>query len=119
MHIAELFDASREHRLSALFHLVVFTGMRRGEAIGLHWADVDLDRSQISIRWQVTESGDAPRLTSPKTTAGVRTVAIDRAGVDVLHLHRDAQQAERTAWGRAWTDNGLVLTHENGDLLHP
>jgi len=118
-HIARFLDGSREHRLSALFHLMVFTGMRRGEAIGLHWADVDLDRSQISIRWQVTDPGDGPRLTSPKTAAGVRTVPIDRASVDVLRRHRGAQEAERASWGSAWTDNGLVFTRENGDLLRP
>jgi integrase len=30
-------------RLYALYHLIVFTGLRRGEACGLHWADLDLD----------------------------------------------------------------------------
>jgi len=119
VHIAQFLDASRGHRLSALFHLVVFTGMRRGEAIGLHWSDVDVERSQLSVQWQVTDPGNGPGLSAVKTAAGVRVVPVDRATVDVLLRHRARQDAERAAWGSAWCEHGLVFTRENGDLLRP
>lgn len=35
-HIGVFLDSTVDHRLYALFHLIAFTGMRRGEAIGLH-----------------------------------------------------------------------------------
>jgi integrase len=33
-----------------LFATLVYTGLRRGEALGLRWADVDLDRRMITVR---------------------------------------------------------------------
>ncbi len=118
-HIATFLDTTAEHRLSALFHLIAFTGMRRGEAIGLHWRDVDLQRAHVVVAWQITEGDDGPRLGAPKTAAGSRVVPIDPLTVDVLRHHRAAQDAERAAWGQAWVEHGLVFTRENGDLLRP
>ncbi|WP_345710693.1 tyrosine-type recombinase/integrase, partial [Kineococcus glutinatus] len=118
-HIAAFLDTAHGHRLSALFHLIAFTGMRRGEAIGLHWRDVDLERAHVVVAWQITEANDGPRLGAPKTAAGARVVPIDPMTVDVLRQHRAAQQAERAAWGEAWQEHGLVFTRENGALLRP
>lgn len=36
------------HRLQAAFHLAAMTGMRRGEVLGLRWADVDLDAERLT-----------------------------------------------------------------------
>jgi len=40
------------HRLYGLYHLIAFRGLRRGEACGLRWADVDLDEGTIPGRFQ-------------------------------------------------------------------
>jgi len=37
-------------RLAPLWHVIAFTGMRRGEAIGLRWQDVDLENGRLSVR---------------------------------------------------------------------
>jgi Phage integrase, N-terminal SAM-like domain len=47
-----------EDRLANLYDLILFTGMRRGEAIGLRWEDVDLDRAYSR------SSGRSPRFTA-------------------------------------------------------
>jgi len=117
--IGVFLDSSADHRLYALFHLIAFTGMRRGEAIGLHWSDVHLDRAHVVVAWQVTEGDGRPQLGVPKTAAGSRVVPIDPLTVDVLRNHQVVQEAERAAWGDAWQDRGLVFTRENGDLLRP
>ncbi len=70
--IADFLDACSHHRLYALFHVLTFTGMRRGEAIGTHWKDVDLDRGHITVRSQVIDAGAGPKLGAPKTHAGAR-----------------------------------------------
>jgi len=117
--VATFLTACRSHRLSALFHLLAYTGMRRGEAIGLHWADVDLERAHVRVYWQITDAGKGLRLGAPKTASGNRVVPLDRATVEVLRRHRGRQQNERAAWGEGWEEHGLVFTRENGGLLRP
>src|SRR5450759_9060 len=43
-------EAMKDERLSPLWHTIAMTGMRRGEAIGLRWSDVDLEGGRLSVR---------------------------------------------------------------------
>lgn len=67
-------DHVRDDWLYPLWHLAVFTGMRRGELIGLRWADLDLDAGRLTIR-------------KAKTSAGNRTIALDPTTVEALREH--------------------------------
>lgn len=111
--------ASAGDRLAGLFHLMLFTGLRRGEALGLHWAHIDVENLVLVVQWQVTDAGDGPKLVAPKTRAGARNVPIDRGTAAVLQHRRAHQARERLAWGSGWEDHGLVFTHENGGLIRP
>jgi integrase len=50
-------DAATSHRLYAIYHLIAYRGLRRGEAIGLRWIDVDLDGGALTIAQQVLQIG--------------------------------------------------------------
>lgn len=106
-------------RLYAIYHLIAFTGLRRGEACGLHWADVDLDNKVITIRWQISQLGWATELDTPKTDASTDNVTIDDETVQALRAHRIRQWRERAAAGDEWTETGLVFTTPTGGQLHP
>lgn len=54
--------------------LLVSTGMRRGEALALQWADIGKD--EIRINKQISYESGTPVVADPKTGAGVRTVPI-------------------------------------------
>jgi len=103
-----------EDRLYALWHLIAHRGLRRGEAVHLLWADVDLDAAQATIREQTGEDV----VWSPKSAAGSRTIGLDARTVAVLRTHRAAQNADRLAWGEAWVDSGRVFTKEDGSTLN-
>lgn len=108
-----------DDRLANLYHLILFTGMRRGEAIGLRWQDVDLERACLSVEQQITEVHGRGVVGTPKTKRGTRVIPIDDATVSVLRRHKEMQGVERTAWGPAWNDAGLVFTREDGRPLRP
>lgn len=48
--IREMGDESNRADLHPLFALLAYTGLRRGEALGLRWSDVDLGRRMITVR---------------------------------------------------------------------
>ena len=49
-------ERTRTSRFAAAYHLIATTGMRRGEALGLRWRDLDLDNGKASIRQTVLPS---------------------------------------------------------------
>ncbi|MFB6392274.1 tyrosine-type recombinase/integrase [Polymorphospora lycopeni] len=106
-------------RLYALYHLVTFTGLRRGEACGLHWDDLDLDNRTLTVRWQLVQHGWATAIDTPKTADSEGAVALDAETVAVLRAHRTRQHRERLAAGENWTKSGLVFTTPTGNPLHP
>src|SRR5207245_2063569 len=90
-------------RLYGLWHLLATTGMRRGEALGLRWSDVDLDAGRAAVRQTLICVGQEPRFSTPKTRKGNRVVDLDERTVAALRAHRARQLADRLAWGPAWS----------------
>lgn len=110
-------EAARPHRLYAAFYLALFTGLRRGELLGLRWKD--LSGTVLCVRQSLTVLGAAPHFTTPKTRKGERHITLSLDVLEVLAQHRARQEAEAKALGDAWTDSGLVFTSEVGTLIHP
>ena len=106
-------------RLHALYVLLATTGMRRGEACGLRWDDVDVDARRAAIRQTRLVVDHDVHVDTPKSRRGVRNVALDAETVTVLRRWRAFQLQERMRWGEAWTDTGLVFTREDGSPVHP
>ena len=115
----QFLDTAADHRLYALFHLIAHRGLRRGEACGLHWTDLDLDNGHLTVTWQIVQYGWATELKAPKTEGSERVVALDEGTIASLRAHRTRQKAERLAAGTGWTDTGLVFTKQDGTALHP
>lgn len=61
--------ASQSHRLHALYSVVLAVGLRQGEALGLHWDDVDLERGQIRVGQASSEFAASSPTLSPRATA--------------------------------------------------
>lgn len=55
----------------------LLAGMRRGEICGLKWGDIDFDKNTIMVRRSVDYSNPSlPRIKTPKTASGVRTIPL-------------------------------------------
>ena len=85
--------ADHDDPMYSLWRLVVATGMRRGELLGLRWCDVDLVDATVSITQTRTTDGHTMRISTPKTRAGRRTIAIDAGTVVALAHHKNIQTA--------------------------
>jgi integrase len=106
-------------RLSPLWHTIAMTGMRRGEALGLRWTDVDLENARLSVRRALVPSNREVVVSEPKTVKGRRVIALDSGTVEVLKAQAARQLDEQQDWDEAWVDSGLVFTAENGAALDP
>ena len=103
-----------------LFLLLATTGMRRGEAVGLDWSAVDLERGMISIKQSATTGSNGVELNTPKTRAGVRNVALVDSLGPMLKQLRIEQMKNRMFFGEKWTDSGAVFANpETGVRLNP
>jgi len=112
-------EAVADDRLSALWYTIAFTGMRRGEALGLRWRDVDLENSRLSVRRALIPINREVVVSEPKTAKGRRVVALDPSTIEVLKAQAARQLNEQDEWDEAWIDSGLVFTAENGGPLDP
>ncbi|WP_187438298.1 tyrosine-type recombinase/integrase [Actinomadura decatromicini] len=116
---AEFLDTIRDHRLYAAYHLIALRGLRRGEAAGLRWCDVDLDQGVAVISQQIQQHQGQLTVCPPKTASSARVIALDRTTIRALRAHRDRQQAERQRAGEGYRDSGYVFTRPGGDPLGP
>src|SRR5665647_780991 len=111
--------STRDDRLAPIWHLLAMTGMRRGEALGLRWEDVDLEAGRVSVRRALIPNGAVVVVSEPKTAKGRRSVALDPETVEVLKRQAARQLEDQDRKGDAWTDTGLVFTKEDGEAWHP
>lgn len=88
-------DASRDRRAMAV-HLMVRLGVRRGEALGLTWGEVDFEGRTITISHQLQREPDPERpgrtnlvRVAPKTSTSIRVLTADDSLLELLEDHRD------------------------------
>jgi integrase len=116
--LAAFLATVRGGRLEAVWRLAAMTGMRRGEILGLRWADLDLEQARLSVRQAVVTVAYEVIESTPKSH-NARVIDLDSETVDLLRAHRRRQQDEQAEWGFDYEDRDLVVCHENGSAIHP
>lgn len=114
-----LLDAATDDRLYALYSVAVAIGLRRGEALGLRWSDVDLSAGTLRVSQTLLRAGREPVFSEPKTSRSRRSITLPTICVDALRSHRVRQHRERLAAGDDWRDLGLVFTTRLGSPVEP
>jgi integrase len=110
----------QDDRLAAVWQLLVTTGCRRGELLGLRWCDVDLDAATITIRRARVLAGRNVIIETPKSAKSRRTIAIDQRTTRSLRRWQTKQAEERLRIGPRWKDtDGHLVTEPDGTLPNP
>jgi integrase len=117
---ARFLASIKDHRLYAVYHLIALRGLRRGEAAGLRWCDIDLDGKTAVITQQLQQyDGRLAICPLTKTAHSSRVIALDHTTVAALRAHHDRQRAEAGAYGPGYRTSGFVFTNLNGDPMAP
>jgi len=109
-------EAVQQHRLAALYSVGLAIGLRLGEALGLRWEDVDLERGTLLVRQALQRIDGEWRFVEPKTEQSRRVIPLPAVAVAALKAHRDRQTWERKAAekGEGWHETGLVFCAPDG-----
>ncbi len=104
-----------DNRLKPLVMVMLFAGLRRGEAIPLRWTDINLKKRTITVNKAVTFVHNQPHIKGTKTKSGNRTVYIIDKLFDYLKeykTHRpdselycpslNGEMFTETSFRRAW-----------------
>ncbi|MET9241075.1 site-specific integrase [Nonomuraea sp. NPDC003709] len=127
-------------RNSARWAVALALGLRQGEALGLKWADVDLDKGKLRVRRGRQrpkyehgcqencgrKPGFCPKrkqvraeTAATKSRAGRRTIGLPAQLTALLRKHREEQQAGRAKARQLWEEGDWVFTTATGRPVSP
>jgi integrase len=112
-----LLKALEGHRLGLLFVVMLATGLRRGEALGLQWEDVDFRKRTIGVHRQLRRIDGELITRAVKGGKSGRTVYLPEQVVKLLKEHRTAQAAQLKTLGIE--GSGFIFTTGQGGPLDP
>ena len=114
--------------------LLLYTGIRRGELVGLEWSDINFLDGVINIKRTVQyalspkhEHTDEKGIfrkgqlieKDPKTKSGQRCIAVDAAVIALLEEYRAWWMNQRFLNGDRWVKTNKLFIKENGGVMHP
>ena len=105
--------------LYAAYVLILVLGLRRGEVLGLTWPDVNFEKAEIHVRWQLQRAQGVLHHRPTKTPGSAAILPVPDICVAALRLRAESQAADRNRIADAWQDSGLVFTTTLGTPYEP
>jgi len=117
--VRALLSAATGTELQLPIAVLVGTGLRRGELMGLRWSDIDLQGAKLTVRRSVEMVDGQRREKSPKTARSARTISLASFVVDALRRQRFEQNERRALLGLGKDGNAYVFDRKDGTLWNP
>lgn len=124
--IQKFLDRAKLSRYYAAYFLEIYTGLRRGELLGLRWKDVDMKNKRIKVIQQLIKVGTKHEIRELKTESSQnRVISIPDEVISVLKEHKSKQEIELKALDRndiqiaEHFKNGLIFITEDAKIVQP
>ena len=102
--------ARSDHEMTAMLALLLITGLRRSELLGLALDTLDLEAGTMSVRRTVTEvRGKAVLREIPKSKSALRTLSIPPEVVALLRAQRARVLELALQWGTEYSREPMFL----------
>ena len=95
--------------------VLLYTGMRAGECLGLQWDDIDFEQKKLHIRHTLTDVGGRHFLTSPKSATSIRDLYMNERLISLLKRHREEQWKLQREVGEPFIHPEMVFTSSTGN----
>lgn len=110
--------ASTDYKV--FFNLLAYCGLRRGEALGIEYKDVDFRNNTVSIvRTSNYTSGKGVYTDTPKTKSSYRQLQLQPFLIELIKELRKEQQAVAKQLGDLWVENDRLFITWDGKPMHP
>lgn len=97
------------------FYLMIYSGFRRGEMLGLEWKDVDFENNIISVRRTSNYTAKKGVYTdTTKTKRSQRTLKFPQFIMDMLKEYKEQQDAEALRLGNKWVETDRLYVKWDG-----
>lgn len=104
----------------AFFTLAIYSGLRRGELLGLEWSDVLFDERVVNVvRTSQYTPADGTYTDTTKTASSRRSLKLPQIVFDVLREYHTEQRLQRLRLGDQWRESGRLFIGWNGVPMHP
>lgn len=119
--IAAILDALEQEPLKwrLITHMMIVTGCRRGEIMGLQWDKVDFDNHRVKIDKALVLSKSKGTYLGNTKTSDIRYLTLPRETMDLLRQHKKEQLRLQFANGDRWQHTGFVFTTDDGRHMSP
>lgn len=98
-----------------IIKVLLYTGMRSGECLGLMWEDIDFDEMTITINHNLTDIGGKHTLGSPKTESSRRTIGMSEPLADIFKVQKKYIDEISSAIGSSFAHPEMVFTSALGN----
>ena len=117
--VRRLLDATEDDPMGPAFAVLVGTGLRLGELLGLRWSDIA--EGSLTVRRSLAKAdGGGWAMAEPKTPRSRRMIMLPAMADEALGRESRRQAVRKAAAGTAWQDrDGQVFTDAVGRPLHP
>ncbi|MFD0975047.1 tyrosine-type recombinase/integrase [Plantactinospora endophytica] len=105
--------------LYAMFLLILHRGLRRGEAVGLPDANIDLDTATVVVAQQITTCGHTPITKDIKGNANHRLFRLDTSTQAAMRTYQTRRARWQANAGPNWPATGLYFVQPDGRPWHP
>lgn len=100
------------------FYLMIYSGFRRGEMLGLEWKDVDFENNIISVRRTSNYTAKKGVYTdTTKTKRSQRTLKFPQFIMDMLKEYKEEQDAEALRLGNKWVETDRLYVKWDGQPM--
>ena len=119
--IMRILDALKEEPIKweTITHLLIVTGCRRGEIMGLKWEKLDLDKRKVKIDSTLLYTPAKGIFENATKTGDVRQIALPAETVALLREYRRWYLELKLANGDRWNDTGYVFVRDDGRPMNP
>ena len=115
--VEKFINALTYNKWKALFSLLLVSGMRPSEALGLKWEDVNFDNNRITICRNLTRLQHGWSLEEPKTRQSRRTIPIPAGTMSDLKEHQE-NQLEQIKKAKTYNNQNFVFASGDGEPLN-